>query len=93
MKIIIYTLNTDGTVPEYVIDGGYFPTDSQLPHPKDLFLVGIANENAFQDAIPTQIDLQNYLESISEGWVDIEGQPFNSDEAASWLWAKLELAG
>jgi hypothetical protein len=55
--------------------------------------VGIANENAFQDAIPTQIDLQNYLESISEGWVDIEGQPFNSDEAASWLWAKLELAG
>ena len=93
MKIIIYTLNTDGTVPEYVIDGGYFPTDSQLPHPKDLFLVGIANENAFQDAIPTQIDLQNYLESISEGWVDIEGQPFNSDEAAFWLWSKLELAG
>ena len=93
MKIIIYTLNTDGTVPEYVIDGGYFPTDSQLPHPKDLFLVGIANENALQDAIPTQIDLQNYLESINEGWVDVEDQPFNSDEAASWLWAKLELAG
>ena len=93
MKIIIYTLNTDGTVPEYVIYGGYFPTDSQLPQPQDFFLVGIANENAFQDAIPTQIDLQNYLESISEGWVDIEGQPFNSDEAASWLWDKLELAG
>lgn len=25
MKLIRYTLNKDGTIPDFVIDGGYFP--------------------------------------------------------------------
>ena len=89
MKIILYTLNVNGTIPDYVSDGGYFPTASELSWPQDLALLGIADDAAVQDAIPSEIALHDYVAGISAGWVDVEGEPFDSAAAASWLWARL----
>jgi hypothetical protein len=35
MKIIQYKLNSNGSVPEYIIDGGYFPVPSGEPRLSD----------------------------------------------------------
>jgi hypothetical protein len=42
-KIISYKLNQDGTIPDYVGDGGYLPKDCNTP---DMILLGISKDGA-----------------------------------------------
>ena len=63
MKIVIYNLNADGTVPEYIIDGGYFATPNNNLSPQDLDLVGSALDTAQQNGFVDQNELLTYAES------------------------------
>jgi hypothetical protein len=63
MKLVIYTLNTDGTIPEYVIDGGYLSWSNNQPSPQDLDLVGVATDEAPQTGFLTEAELLAYVES------------------------------
>jgi hypothetical protein len=63
MKLVIYTLNPDGTIPEYVIDGGHLPWFNNQPSPQDLDLVGLATDEAPQTSFATEADLLAYAES------------------------------
>jgi hypothetical protein len=44
MKIISYKLNSDGTVPDYVKDGGFLPKN--VNNTLDMIVIGISKDNA-----------------------------------------------
>lgn len=48
MKLIKYTLTPEGTIPEYVVDGGYLAVANSGASPQDWDLVGVANDDAAQ---------------------------------------------
>lgn len=90
MKVVVYTLNEDGTVPEYVIDGGYFPHSNENFSPQDWDLVGVAQDNAPGTVFSNQQSLKDYLISIgSDSWSDQYNNPINIDDAVSNFWTKL----
>lgn len=62
MKLIKYTLNTNGTVPDYVIDGGYFAVANGGVSPKDWDLVGVANDDSFQTGFANEAALLAYAQ-------------------------------
>jgi len=48
MKMIKYTLNSDGTIPDYVTDGGYLAKSNGSASPQDYDLIGVATDAAPQ---------------------------------------------
>ena len=89
-KIITYTLEADGTVPGYVIDGGYFPTPSGDPSPQDLTLMGAAEDTAPGDGFADAAAIQTYLVSIGgESWTNPDGSPVDLAARAAAMWAKV----
>lgn len=62
MKLVIYTLNPDGTIPEYIIDGGHLPWSNNHPSPQDLDLVGVATDEAPQTGFVSEEDLLTYAQ-------------------------------
>ncbi len=99
-----YRLNANGTIPSFLcLDrngvGGVFgtPSPGTSTH-NNILYVGIAENNATGDfeIIPTQQDLENYLVSICDGWVnpvdplDPLGPtvPFDPVAAAQWVWER-----
>jgi len=86
MPISLYQLNGDGTIPTTVPNGGYYPTPSGDPWPRDWTYLGVTTDPSGFTDIPTLAALKTYLTSISTGWVDIEGNPFDVDYNATWLW-------
>ena len=63
MKLVIYNLNNDGTIPEYITDGGYFSLVNSNPSPQDLDLVGVATDSAPQNGFANETALADYVKS------------------------------
>ncbi len=63
MKLVIYTLNSDGCIPDYIVDGGYFPVTNNKPSPQNLDLVGVATDNALQIGFASELELLTYAQS------------------------------
>jgi hypothetical protein len=61
MKLIKYTLTPEGTIPEYVTDGGYLAFENNNAWPQNLDLVGVANDDAPQEGFADKEALLNYL--------------------------------
>lgn len=59
-KVVIYTLNADGSVPDFVINGGHFAAANGNAAPQDLNLVGEVADDAPGDALSVQ-SLADYL--------------------------------
>jgi hypothetical protein len=90
MKLIIYTLNSDGTVPDYVIDGGYWPFENNKISPQDFDLVGVATESAPQEGFANEAALLTYGNTKSFSLLDpITQEPIPVEILAAELWAKL----
>ena len=88
-KIITYTLEADGTVPQYVLDGGYFPAPSGESSPQDWTLVGAAADGAPGEAFPNAQAVEAYLVSIGgESWTDPDGLPVDLAQQAQAIWDK-----
>jgi len=86
-KIIKYVLNEDGTVPEYVINGGYLADATGGLSPQDWTLVGLATDDAPGEVISSREDLMTYIISLGgETWVDPQGNPVNLDALADFIW-------
>jgi hypothetical protein len=62
MKLITYTLNSDGTIPEYIIDGGYLPVKNNNQSPQDFNFVGIVNDDFSSNGFMSEIELLNYAQ-------------------------------
>jgi hypothetical protein len=86
MKIATYVLNFDGTVPDFVIDGGYFASATDVPSPQDWTLVGFVTDDAPIDKFTSLKDFVVYLESIgAESWTEF-GIAFDYSSAAKVMW-------
>jgi hypothetical protein len=83
MKLGTYTLNSDGTIPDWVIDGGYFADTREGDSPQDWTLVGWVTD----DAPATEIDdLRAYVVGLgAESWTDPDGEPFDIDAAVAYV--------
>jgi hypothetical protein len=94
-KIILYKLNPDGTIPDFIDEGGFYPT--QNAKWQDMILVGITILNYDQVPIQefvTKNDLQVYLQNTFAelqvpDFTTGEKKPFDPVSAANYLWAKL----
>ena len=66
-KIILYILETDGTIPTYISDGGYLAKPNQNSSPQDFDLVGATIENSTQTGsreFETKQDLEDYASTF-----------------------------
>lgn len=69
MKVTTYTLNADGTIPDFVINGGMFPKSNGNPSPQDWTLVGIVTDETDGEAYTLET-LIAYVETYSPEFYD-----------------------
>jgi len=62
MKIIKYTLTPEGTVPIYVVDGGYLAIKNNNTYPQNYDIVGIATDTATEENFLNETALLAYLQ-------------------------------
>lgn len=90
MKLIKYVLNEDGTIPEYIIDGGYYPAQNSNQPPQDLTLIGLVDDIVPGESFSSPEEIKNYLISIGgEEWKDIENNSIDLEFSANQLWQKV----
>jgi len=71
VKAALYTLNSDGTIPDCILDGGYHIVDNDLQSPQNYNLVGVCSgitteskpENVIQ-VFNTSSELSEYLSPL-----------------------------
>ena len=95
-KIISYKLNTDGTVPDYVEDGGYLAKDAN--DTPNMVVLGVSKDGAdlsgaeaeFADEASALTYVSTYLsDSTSIDPVTNEERTFVVADAVSDLFARL----
>ena len=90
MKLVIYNLNTDGTIPEYITDGGYLASSNSNASPQDWDLVGVATDAAPQTAIANEAALLTYCQSKNFTFTDpITEEVIPLETVVSSIWSKL----
>jgi len=90
MKLIKYTLTPEGTIPEYVTDGGYLPVENQNAWPQELDLVGVATNDAPQPGFANKAALTAYVESKGFEFKNpITDEIIPISTVVNIIWAKL----
>ena len=90
MKLVIYNLNTDGTIPNYITDGGYLASNNNNPSPQDLDLVGVATDDASQTAFASEAALLAYAQEKNFDFRDtITNEIIPLETVISSIWSKL----
>jgi hypothetical protein len=90
MKLIIYVLDSNGTIPAYVIDGGYLVWNNGGTSPQDLDLVGVATDEAIQDGFANEASLLAYAESKNFVFKVPHTEEITPlEDVISSIWAKL----
>jgi hypothetical protein len=90
MKIIKYILNADGTIPDYVTDGGYFASANNNLTPQDLDLIGVATDQATEIEFNTETDLLQYAQKLNLQFISaINDEPISLDIVVNQIWSKL----
>ena len=95
MKIVLYELNADGTIPAWIVTGGFYPVENSLEAPQDLTMIGIADDASPVAAFASKDELKTYLTSVSGGWQrpsldnpDLR-RSFSASDASTKLWSLL----
>jgi hypothetical protein len=95
-KVISYKLNTDGTVPDYVEDGGYLPKDAN--NTPNMVVLGISKDGAdisgaeaeFADQASAVSYVGTYLsDSTTTDPITGEEKVFVVADAVAELFAKI----
>jgi hypothetical protein len=90
MKLIKYTLNTNGTIPDYVTDGGYFAVPNGGVSPKDWDLVGVANDDAPQTGFANEAALLAYAQEKNLSFKHpVTEEVIPLETVVSSIWSKL----
>jgi len=93
-KVISYKLNSDGTIPDYVDDCGYFPNGSSWD---SIVIIGVSKNGADLPNTVTvfsnELSLVSYLNTYTNEWVNNDfakgtSTPFNPSEAAALVFEK-----
>lgn len=90
MKMIKYVLTPEGTVPEYVTDGGYLAWENSGTSPQNLDLVGVATDSATEDSFANETALLTYAQSKNFEFKNpITEEIIPLETVISTLWSKL----
>ena len=90
MKMIKYTLNSDGTIPDYVADGGYLPKFNGSASPQDYDLIGVATDAAPQTGYANEAALLQYAQDSEFVFTDpITEEVVPLETVVSSIWSKL----
>lgn len=90
MKLVKYTLNSDGTIPSYVVDGGYLAVTNANPSPQDYDLVGVASDDAPHEGFANEAALISYAEANNMEFKDpITDEIIPVETVISSIWSKL----
>lgn len=87
-KIIKYTLNEDGTVPDYILNGGYLADSRTGKSPQDWTLTGLATNEAPGEVIESRSDLMDYILDLGgASWTSpIDDTPIDLEILADFIW-------
>jgi len=85
MKVTTYILNSDGTIPSYVLNGGYFPNSRAGDSPQDWVLVGVCSDDAPGNSM-NEAELTAYVEEFSPVFTDpvTEVETSAADVVSAW---------
>ena len=94
-KIIKYKLESNGTIPTYIDDGGYYPKANGGNSPQDWDLIGATTDGSDETGLgelANKAAIKSYLDSYTGDWKDRnaagEEIDFYQDAAATGIWAK-----
>ena len=94
-KIIKYNLETNGTVPTYIDDGGYFPKANGGSSPQDWDLIGATTDGSSETGLgelANKAAVKSYLDTYTSDWKERndadEEVDFDQDAAATYIWTK-----
>ena len=90
MKVITYTLTPEGTIPNYIINGGQFPVENNKDFPQNLDLVGAAMDNALEEGFSDEAALLEYVENKGFTFTDfITEEVIPLEIMVNRVWAKI----
>ena len=88
--MIKYVLTPEGTIPEYITDGGYFAWANGGTSPQDLDLVGIANDSATETGFANEAALLAYCQEKNFEFKNpITEEIIPLETVVSTIWSKL----
>jgi len=94
-KIIKYNLESNGTIPTYIADGGYYPKANGGASPQDWDLIGATLDGSDETGLgelANQAAVKSYLDTYTGDWTLDDGsggrEAFNQTDAAAHIWSK-----
>ena len=94
-KIIKYNLESNGTIPTYIDDGGYYPKANGGASPQDWDMIGATTDGSDETGLgelANKAAIKSYLDTYTGDWKDRnaagEEVDFDQDAAATGIWAK-----
>ena len=94
-KIIKYNLESNGTIPTYIEDGGYYPKANGGNSPQDWDLIGATTDGSSETGLgelANKAAVKSYLDTYTGDWTELndarEEVAFSQDNAATHIWAK-----
>ena len=94
-KIIKYNLESNGTIPTYIDDGGYYPKANGGSSPQDWDLIGATINGSDETGLgelANKAAVKSYLDTFTSDWKQDDGsggeEDFSQDDAATHIWSK-----
>ena len=96
-KIIKYNLESNGTIPTYIDDGGYYPKANSNSSPQDYDMIGATVNGSSETALgelANKAAIKSYLDSYTSDWTEQDPdnpgaeRAFSQADAATNLWNK-----
>ena len=94
-KIIKYNLESNGTIPTYIEDGGYYPKANSNASPQDWDMIGATTDGSSETGLgelANKAAVKSYLDTYTGDWTERndagEEVAFDQDRAATGIWAK-----
>jgi len=89
MKIIRYTLLANGTIPNNILDGGYFIKYNGGNSPQDYDMIGLSLEFSGLEEYTNKLYFENYIKSFVSDDIDyITGEPILVQNLINSFWNK-----
>jgi len=94
-KIIKYNLTSQGTIPTFIADGGYYPKANGGASPQDWDMIGATVDGSDEEGLGVLANaaaIKSYLDTYTSDWKEPDGeggqQDFNQTNAANYVWTK-----
>ena len=94
-KIIKYNLESNGTIPTYTDDGGYFPKANGGSSPQDYDMIGATLNGSAETGLgelANKAAVESYLDTYTGDWTEKndagEEVAFSQADAATHIWSK-----